>query len=86
MQAKPSTYDFDSFIRVLRQTQSGCLAESYVRVEHGESFLRSAQEAFRDIGEYFDEEYFSEDHMVNQFLLMLEDEVGLKAAGLPTCI
>lgn len=83
---RPDTYDFDSVTAALRRCSTGQLIDSFVRVEHGEVFLRSAWDAFRDLGEYFDEVYESETAMLNQFVLMLEDEVGLKDMGLPVCL
>lgn len=84
--AKTDRYDFDAVIAAMRQCSTGCLIESFVRVEHGEAFLRAAWDAFKDLGEYFDEVYETETAMLNQFVLMLEDEVGLKDMGLPVCL
>lgn len=83
---KTADYAFDRLIGLLRASNEGCLIESFVRVEHGEVFLLTAWDAFRDLGEYFDEVYESERAMLNQFVLMLEDEVGLKDMGLPVCL
>ena len=83
---KPNTYDFDAIVGALRRCTAGRLIDSFVRVEHGEAFLMSAWDAFKDLGEYFDEVYESETAMLNQFVLMLEDEVGLKDMGLPVCL
>lgn len=86
METKPTSYSYDSFLALLRTTEAGCLAESFVKVEHGEEFFKVAWMAFADLADYFDEEYFGEDAMLNQFLLMLDDEVDLKDAGLKVCI
>ena len=83
---KTCDYGFEAIIGLLRGSGEGCLIESFVRVEYGEAFLLSAWDAFRDLGEYFDEVYESERAMLNQFVLMLEDEVGLKDMGLPVCL
>jgi len=83
---KTKDYGFDRVIELLRMSESGQLIDSFVRVEHGEDFLRAAWDAFFDLGEYFDEMYEGERQMLNQFVLMLEDEVGLKDMGLPICV
>jgi len=83
---KTKDYDFDRAIGLMRRSDSGKLIDSFVRVEHGEDFLRAAWDAFLDLGEYFDEVYEGERQMLNQFVLMLEDEVGLKDMGLPICV
>lgn len=83
---KPTVYDFEAMTGLLRSSDEGKLIDSFVRVEHGEVFLLTAWDAFRDLGEYFDEVYESERAMLNQFILMLEDEVGLKDMGLPVCL
>jgi hypothetical protein len=83
---RTTNYDFERVIRLMREHSAGCLIESYVKVEHGEAFLRAAWDAFLDLGEYFDEVYEGERQMLNQFILMLEDEVRLKDMGLPVCL
>lgn len=83
---KTKDFTFDRLIRALRSSEAGRLIDSFVRVERGEQFLRAAWDAFFDLGEYFDEVYESERAMLNQFVLMLEDEVGLKDMGLPVCV
>lgn len=79
-------FDFDRAMAVMRSSDAGKLIDSFVRVEHGEDFIVAAWDAFLDLGEYFDEVYESERAMLNQFVLMLEDEVGLKDMGLPVCV
>ena len=86
MQSKPASHTYESFLALLRQTEAGCLAESFVKVEHGEEFCKIAWMAFADLADYFDESYLSDDAMLNQFLLMLDDEVDLKDAGLKVCV
>lgn len=83
---KPGGVNFDAMLDKLRKYEAGRLIDSFVRVEFGESFLRSAWDAFVDIGEYFDEVYEGERQMLNQFVLLLEDEVDLKGMGLPVCL
>ena len=83
---KTKDFTFDKVICTMRSSEAGCLIDSFVRIEHGEEFLRAAWDAFLDLGEYFDEIYESERAMLNQFVLMLEDEVGLKDMGLPICV
>ena len=86
MESKPTSHTYDSFLALLRRTEAGCLAESFVKVEHGEEFFKIAWMAFADLADYFDESYLSDDAMLNQFLLMLDDEVDLKDAGLKVCV
>lgn len=83
---KPAGIGFDAMLGKLRDHDGGCLIDSFVRVEFGEDFLRAAWDAFVDLGEYFDEVYESEVAMLNQFILLLEDEVGLQDMGLPICL
>lgn len=83
---KTADYDFDLITGLLRRCEAGRLIDSFVRVEHGEAFMRAAWDAFHDLGEYFDESYEGETAMLNQFVLMLEDEVGLKDMGIPVCL
>lgn len=78
--------DFKQVISTMRHYESGCNIESFVRVEFGEEFLRTAWTAFQDMGEYFDEEFDSPEALANQFILMLDDEVEFKSAGLPVCL
>jgi len=79
-------YDFDTIIQLLRASSDGCLIESFIRVEYGESFLKSAWDAFLDIGDFFDEQFTDELAMINQFVLMLDDETDVKSMGLPVCL
>lgn len=83
---KPAGMGFDSMLDKLRGYEAGRLIDSFVRVEFGEDFLRAAWDAFVDLGEYFDEVYEGERQMLNQFVLLLEDEVDLKAMGIPVCL
>lgn len=83
---KTEKFDFDQMLSIMRSCETGCLIESFVRVEYGESFLKTAWDAFRDLGEYFDEEYDNVRAMANQFVLMLDDEVRFKDVGLPICL
>jgi len=41
----------------------------------GEEWLSTSWEAFKDIADYFDEEYLGNKAMLNQFLIMIEDDV-----------
>jgi hypothetical protein len=66
----------------MRLTDNGKILESFVRVEMGESWLRTAWEAFKDIADYFDEEYLGDKAMLNQFLLMIEDDVRFSECNL----
>jgi len=79
-------YDFDTVIQLLRASSTGRLIESFIRVEYGESFLKSAWDAFLDIGDFFDEQFTDELAMINQFVLMLDDEADVKSMGLPVCL
>lgn len=78
--------DFRQVISKMRHYESGCNIESFVRVEFGEEFLKTAWAAFQDMGEYFDEEFDNLEALTNQFILMLDDEVEFKSAGLPVCL
>jgi hypothetical protein len=75
MITKPAGIHFEDMISLLRQSDHGKVLDSFVRVEMGESWLRTAWEAFKDIADYFDEEYLGNKAMLNQFLLMIEDDV-----------
>lgn len=79
-------YDFDSVIKLFRDSSTGCLIESFIRVEYGELFLKSAWDAFLDIGDFFDEQFTDELAMINQFVLMLDDEADIKSMGLSVCL
>lgn len=79
---RPETYDFDEMIRTLRQTDYGKLLDSFIRVEYGQDSMMAAWDAFRDVAEYFDEEYEGGRHMVSQFLMTLEEEVPFADMGL----
>ena len=79
---RPETYDFDEMIRTLRQTEHGRLLDSFIRVEFGLDQMKIAWDAFRDIAEYFHEEYEGGRQMVSQFLLSLEEEVPFSDMGL----
>lgn len=83
MKVKPVSYSFDAMINLLRTWKDGKILESFVRVEMGEEYLRAAWDAFKDIAEFFDEEYLGDKAMLNQFLIALEDEVRFSEAGLP---
>lgn len=72
---KPAEVAFDQMIRLLRVSDHGKILDSFIRVEMGEEWLRTAWEAFKDIADYFDEEYLGDKAMLNQFLIMLEDDV-----------
>lgn len=86
MKVKPVSYSFDAMINLLRTWKDGKILESFVRVEMGEEYLRAAWDAFKDIAEFFDEEYLGDKAMLNQFLIALEDEVRFSEAGLPWCV
>jgi hypothetical protein len=79
---RPETYDFDEMIKTLRQTEHGRLLDSFVRVEFGQDQMEVAWDAFKDIAEYFHEEYESGRHMVSQFLLTLDQVVPFADMGL----
>jgi hypothetical protein len=86
MKAKPVEHAFESMIRLLRTTARGCTIESFVRVEMGEEYLRAAWDAFKDIADFFDEEYLGNEAMLNQFLIALEDEVRFSELGIAPCL
>jgi len=79
---KPAGICFEDMIPIMRLTDNGKILESFVRVEMGESWLRTAWEAFKDIADYFDEEYLGDKAMLNQFLLMIEDDVRFSECNL----
>ena len=62
MITKPAGIHFEDMIYLLRQSDHGKVLDSFVRVEMGESWLRTAWEAFKDIADYFDEEYWELHH------------------------
>jgi hypothetical protein len=72
---KPASVQFEEMIALLRQSDHGKILESFVRVEMGEEWLSTSWEAFKDIADYFDEEYLGNKAMLNQFLIMIEDDV-----------
>lgn len=80
---KPANICFDEIISMLRETDLGSMIESFIRVEYGECYLRAAWDAFKDIADFFDEEYLGDVAMLNQFLITLEDEVRFSDMGLP---
>lgn len=82
MKVKPVGYSFDAMINLLRTWKDGKILESFVRVEMGEEYLRAAWDAFKDIADFFDEEYLGDKAMLNQFLIALEDEIRFSEAGL----
>jgi hypothetical protein len=75
MATKPAKIPFGKMISLLRKSDHGKVLESFVRVEMGEEWLMTAWEAFKDIADYFDEEYLGDKAMLNQFLIMIEDDV-----------
>jgi hypothetical protein len=75
MATKPAKIPFGKMISLLRKSDHGKVLESFVRVEMGEEWLATAWEAFKDIADYFDEEYLGDKAMLNQFLIMIEDDV-----------
>lgn len=79
---KPAGICFDAMISLLRDSDHGKVLDSFARVEMGEPWLRTAWEAFKDIADYFDEEYFGDKAMLNQFLLMIEDDVRFSDCNL----
>lgn len=79
---RPETYDFDEMVRTLRRTDHGRLIDSFIRVEYGQEYMKAAWDAFRDISEYFHEEFEGGREMVSQFLLTLEEDVPFSDAGL----
>jgi hypothetical protein len=79
---KPAGICFDDMISLLRCSDHGKVLDSFARVEMGEHWLRTAWEAFKDIADYFDEEYFGDTAMLNQFLLMIEDDVRFSDCNL----
>lgn len=79
---RPETYDFEEMIRTLRQTEHGRLLDSFIRVEYGQDNMMAAWDAFRDVAEYFDEEYEGGREMVSQFLMTLEEEVPFSDMGM----
>jgi hypothetical protein len=80
---EPSSYTFKSAIRAIRQHTRGCIIESFIRVEYGEQYLHAAWDAFSDIDEHHQNSYETEVTMLNQFILMLEEEVCLENMGIP---
>lgn len=78
----PETYDFNEMVRTLRQTSYGCLLDSFIRVEYGQDTMMAAWDAFRDVAEYFNEEYEGGREMVSQFLMTLEEEVPFADMGM----
>lgn len=82
MKVKPVGYSFEEMISLLRTWKDGKILESFVRVEMGEEYLRAAWDAFKDIADFFDEEYLGDKAMLNQFLIALEDEIRFSEAGL----
>jgi len=83
---KTKDTSYREVISTLRYFEAGCIIESFVKVEFGEEFLKTAWTAFQDIGDYFEEEFENIEALVNQFILMLDDEVEFKSAGLPVCL
>lgn len=79
---RPETYDFEEMISTLRQTNNGKLLDSFIRVEYGIDYMRAAWDAFRDVAEFFNEEYEGGREMVSQFLMTLEEEISFADAGL----
>lgn len=82
LMVRPETYDFDEMIRTLRQTEHGRLLDSFIRVEYGQDNMMAAWDAFRDVAEYFHEEYEGGREMVSQFLMTLEEEVPFSDMGM----
>lgn len=82
MPVKPETCSFEDMVQLLRKSPTGKLIDSFVRVEMGQDYLQAAWDAFKDIAEYFDEEYLGNKAMLNQFLITIEDDIRFSDMGL----
>jgi hypothetical protein len=79
---QPKTYDFAEMSRALCRSEHGKRLDSFIRVEYGEEYFRAAWDAFRDVADFFDEQYEGGREMVSQFLMTLEEEVPFAEVGM----
>jgi len=86
MIVKPANTPFREMLKILTSTDNGKVLDSFIRVEMGEDQLHAAWDSFKDVADYFDEEYYGERAMMSQFLLVLDDELEFANAGLRPCL
>lgn len=86
MIVKPANTPFQEMLNILKSTHHGRVLDSFIRVEMGEDQFHAAWDSFKDVADYFDEEYYGERAMMSQFLMVLEEELEFANAGLRPCL